>query len=88
MLPTVSTLLWSIQPLPLLSSPCHFSAAFSTHPFIAYFTDVLFFNVTDALSFPFLSPPSPSSRVVLHFFLSEQKQQAGGLGQCPVNRFG
>jgi hypothetical protein len=46
------------SPLP----PSHYSIAFHTHPYILYFTDVMFQNITDALSFSFPFPPPPSAR--------------------------
>jgi hypothetical protein len=67
------TLLWSIQLLPLLfltllSTNPHFSTAFNTYPYILYFTDAMFYNTVDELSFSFPFPSSLSSREYFHHF--------------------
>jgi hypothetical protein len=73
------TLLWSIQPLPLLSltslpPTSHFSITFNAHPHILYLH--ILRDIADALSFAFPFPFSPSSieqfyhyRHVLHMSL-------------------
>jgi hypothetical protein len=51
------TLLWCVQPLPLLSlpPPSHppFSTAFSAHPCLLYLHIFMVCNISDALSFSF-----------------------------------
>jgi hypothetical protein len=71
------TLLWSVQPLPLLSFTLlppnpHFSTAFNTHPYILYL-HIMFHNIVDALSSLFLSllpqVPQSTSTVTNMFYI-------------------
>jgi hypothetical protein len=69
-------LLWSVQPLPILSltplhPTLHFSTAFNTHPYILYLIDLMFYDIIDALSFSFSFPPSQdpdSSSTIINMF--------------------